>query len=515
MNATPTSRTTSYQSAMPPRQDSFAHVVRAEWTKFRTVRGWVVGLVLVAVVTVLFGLLSTSGTTGPCRGPNCRAPVGPDGEAVSDSFQFVHQPLAGDGTITARLTAFEVAGAPAGSALEPWSKAGLLVKESTRPGSRYAAIMVTGQHGVRMQHDYLHDIAGSRSDVSAGAPRWLRLTRAGETVTGYESGDGTDWTPVGTVTIDDLPPTVEVGLFVASPDFLDVEQVLGGTNSNTGPTRAQATFDEVDLDGAGSAKGWTGTEVGGDPEGFGWNQHEESGGTFTVTGSGDIAPAVGGQAFGSILPIEQTLVGVFAGLIVVSVIGTLFVSAEYRRGLMRTTLTATPRRGRVLAAKSVVIGAATFLVGLVAAVVAVVFGTRTLRSNGHLIYRVDATTEVRVIAGTAALLAVSAVLAVALGTVLRRSAGAVTAMIVAVVMPYILTVTSVLPAGASQWLLRVTPAAAFAVQQSLVRYAHVDNAYIPSNGFFPLAPWAGFAVLCAWTALALGAATIALRRRDA
>jgi ABC-type transport system involved in multi-copper enzyme maturation permease subunit len=33
--------------------------------------------------------------------------------------------------------------------------------------------------------------------------------------------------------------------------------------------------------------------------------------------------------------------------------------------------------------------------------------------------------------------------------------------------------------------------------------------------FYPLEPWAGFAVLCAYTALALGLATFLLRRRDA
>ena len=37
----------------------------------------------------------------------------------------------------------------------------------------------------------------------------------------------------------------------------------------------------------------------------------------------------------------------------------------------------------------------------------------------------------------------------------------------------------------------------------------------PATGYFPLAPWAGFAVLCAWTALALALAAFLLSRRDA
>jgi ABC-type transport system involved in multi-copper enzyme maturation permease subunit len=128
---------------------------------------------------------------------------------------------------------------------------------------------------------------------------------------------------------------------------------------------------------------------------------------------------------------------------------------------------------------------------------------------------VSSLTELRVIAGTAALLAVAAVLALAIGTALRRSAGAVTAVIVVIVLPYILGTAAVLPVSAENWLLRVTPAAAFAVQQSLPAYPQVTGSYTPTNGYFPLAPWAGFAVLCAWAALALGVAAVLLRRRDA
>ena len=127
----------------------------------------------------------------------------------------------------------------------------------------------------------------------------------------------------------------------------------------------------------------------------------------------------------------------------------------------------------------------------------------------------SALTEVRVIVGTAALLAVAAILALGVGTILRRSAGAVTAVIVAIVLPYILATAGFLPVGASQWLLRITPAAAFAIQRSLQQYPQVAAAYTPSRGYYPLAPWAGFAVLCARAVLALGLAVYLLNRRDA
>ena len=86
--------------------------------------------------------------------------------------------------------------------LAPWAKAGIIIKQGTRQGSAYAAMMVTGSHGVRMQYNFTGDTAGMPGAVSAAHPRWLRLTRSGDTITGYDSADGTHWTQVGTVAAD-------------------------------------------------------------------------------------------------------------------------------------------------------------------------------------------------------------------------------------------------------------------------------------------------------------------------
>ncbi len=520
------------RAAMPAGRDGFAQLLRAEWTKFRTVRGWVIGMVVAALVIVGLGLLP--GMQGSCgqRGPAsaCALPVGPGGQEVTDSFYFVHQRLAGDGSITVRVTSLTgllpqpVNGGISADqgphegmrpGLAPWSKAGLIIKASTRQGSAYAAVMVTGGHGVRMQYNFSHDTAGSPGGVSAVSPRWLRLTRTGDTITGDESADGTHWAKVGTAHLAGLPSTVQAGLFATSPQYTQAIQSFGLSGSAGGPTQATAAFDHLGRQGTWPSQAWTGENIGGpgDATALQRGGFDQAGGGFTVTGSGDIAPAVAGAA-GLGTTITQTLVGTFAGLIVVVVVGVMFITAEYRRGLIRTTLAASPRRGRVLVAKVIVIGAVTYLTGLAAAAVVVTGGQRILRGNGVYVHPATTLTELRVVAGTAALLAVAAVLALAIGTVLRRSAGAVTAVIVVIVLPYLLAV-SVLPAGAAQWLLRVTPAAALAIQQGTPQYPQVDNIYTPANGYYPLAPWAGFAVLCAWAALALGLAVVLLRRRDA
>ena len=505
----------------------FAPVLRAEWTKFRTVRGWVIGMAAAALVTVLAGLLAASGTRVSCRGPGgqaCRylpsVPVGPGGEPVTDNFYFVHQPLTGNGSITVRVTALTgIITYPQSNpnaivpGVEPWAKAGIIIKQNTGQGSAYAAVMVTGRHGVRMQYNYTHDEAGWPGGVSAASPRWLRLTRSGDTITGYQSADGTHWTTVGTATLAGLSSTVQTGLFVTSPGDVQVSQGAGG-GSQVHFTQASAVFDQVSLRGKSSGA-CRGDAIGGGGH-TDWERNhrpagaEQSGGTFTVTGSGDIAPVVDGGS-----GIERTLIGALAGLIAVIVVATLFITAEYRRGLIRTTLAASPRRGRVLAAKAVVIGSATFAAGLAATALAIPLGERILRANGNHIVPVTALTELRLMAGTAALLAVAAVLALAVGATLRRSAATVAAVLAVIVLPYVLAVASILPAGVSAWLLRLTPAAAFAIQQTLPQYPQVSSAYTPANGYYPLAPWAGFAVLCGYAALALILAVFLLRKKDA
>jgi ABC-type transport system involved in multi-copper enzyme maturation permease subunit len=528
---------TPYRPGTQAGRDRFPQLLRAEWTKFRTVRGWVIGMIVAVLVTLGLGLFAVVGSSSSCQHPGgpvrsglaCAPtfPVGPGGEPVDDNFYFVHQPLAASGSITVRVTSLTGllppanANGPSGPAdtrpgLMPWAKAGIIISGGTRQGSAYAAMMVTADHGVRMQDNYINDTAGQPGPVSAASPRWLRLTRSGDTITGYDSADGTHWTQVGAIHLTGLSSTVQAGLFTASPEYDVVSQSFGGgTSDSGGPSQATAVFDRVSRSGGWPGSTWTGSYIGA-ANGSGIGRYQEASGRFRVTGSGDIAPVLAGHGneADSATTLSTYLLGTFAGLIAVVVIATMFVTAEYRRGLIRTTLAASPRRGRVLAAKAIVIGSVTFVAGLAAAGAAVIFGAQIARDRSY-VFPVTWMTELRVVVGTAALLAVAAVLAVALGTVLRRSAAAVTVVIVAIVLPYILGVASVLPLSVSDWLLRITPAAAFAVQQATPQYPQVTALYSPGSGYFPLAPWAGLAVLCGYAALALGLAVVLLRRRDA
>jgi regulation of enolase protein 1 (concanavalin A-like superfamily) len=478
------------------------HLIHAEWTKFRTVRGWVIGMLLAVPLTVLIGLLGPLGSQMTCSGPDGQAcannvpPTGPGGVPVHDNFYFLHRTLTGDGTITARVAPFADA--------EPWAKAGVLVKQGTDSGATYAAVLRTGGHGVRMQHDFTADTA-STSDH-----QWLRLTREGNTLTGATSADGERWETIGTARLDGLGNAVEAGMFVSSPEHVEVTRGFGSTGVTGGPTMATTTFDEVAVDGDWSGD-WQGTEVGGE-SGMDTG-HEEIGDAFEITGHGDIAPIAPDQG-GRGRTVEDTLVGVFAGLIAVLVVATLFATSEYRRGLLRTSLAASPRRGQLFAAKAIVIGGVSFCTGLVSAALAIPLVKEVELAKGMFLFPASGWTEVRVALGTGLLFAFGAVLALAVGMLLRRSAGTVTAVIVGIVLPYLLAVAA-LPPGPAEWLTSVTPAAAFALLQTVVEYPQVNGSYTPADGYFPLSPAGGFVVLGAYAVVAVVLAVVALRRRDA
>lgn len=198
--------------------------------------------------------------------------------------------------------------------------------------------------------------------------------------------------------------------------------------------------------------------------------------------------------------------GILVGFIAIAVVGALFFTTEFRRGIIRTTFTATPRRGRVLAAKAIVIASVAFVAGVVAAAVAFLVSQPVVRDNG---FTPPAYPELslsngpvaRAVVGTGLVLALLAVLALSLGALLRHSAAAITVVIALVVLPFI--IGPFLTLDGEAWLRRVTPGAGLAVQQTRDRF----------DDF--IGPWPGIAVLCGWVAVALAGAYVQLRKRDA
>ena len=113
----------------------------------------------------------------------------------ADAFQFVYQPLHGDGQIIARVGSVQETDA--------WAKAGVMIRENVAPNARHAFMLLTPTAGSAFQR---RTAAGGGSDHTAGpvahAPFWVKLERQGSAFTGSVSTDGASWTKVGEATIE-------------------------------------------------------------------------------------------------------------------------------------------------------------------------------------------------------------------------------------------------------------------------------------------------------------------------
>jgi hypothetical protein len=470
-------------------RDGFVQVLHGEWTKFRTVRSTVWCVLGAIVLTVLLSVLAARGSSTNAN----------DGPHFVDQAHVTHQPLTGDGTITAEVTRQDRG--------NEWAKAGLILKAGTGYGSPYAAVMITPEHGVRFQANYDTDVAGD----AGSAPRWLRLTRSGTTVTGYESANGTDWRRVGSAEVA-LPGTAEAGLFVTSPATQVTERVTGsgGTRVREIPTQGGAVFANVSGTSLAPDR-WLDADLAppGRPAGAGpVGTTTRGGGEFTLTGTGDIS-GFGIASFrggGNDDVVMNGLSGAQVGLMAVIALGVLFSTAEFKSGTISATFAASPRRGRVLIAKAIVVGSAAFVAGLIASVTAFLVTKPAMRANGYAppAYPDLSLTDgpvLRAVLGTALLLALIAVLSLGIGALRRRTVGAVVAALVLVVVPEL--ITSVVSIDAALWINRLTPAAGFAIQHTRDRFDYA------------ISPWGGLAVLAGYAAVALGVAVWRLRGRDA
>lgn len=516
-------------------RESFAGLLLAEWTKLRSVTRWVITLLGAAALTVGLSYLGASSSRTDIN-KYAGFVTGPLGEPVSDTFYFVHQPVTGDTTLTVRVAAPTLRqdrterGDKGLTRLKdpgPFAQpaAGVMIKDGARRGSSYASLMLTATRGVHMQWDFDADRTGS---ASTGI-RWLRLVRSGGTITGYESADGATWQKVATATPKNLPSTVEVGFYVSSPDEIYTKRGGGSSSVLARPTTASATFDSVQLgsvqpgsaaaSAGGSAAAWRGEQISppafadpgappggksGVPQG---GRVTERGGTFTVAGTGEVGPQPPDDDM-----VAIGLVGVIAGLMALIAVGVLYATSEYRRGMIRTTLTATPRRGRVLAAKAIVLGTTSFLVGLAATVGSFLLAIPALRKRG---FTMPAFPEpslmdgavLRAILLTAAFMAGVAVVGLGIGILVRQSAAAITMTVLLVLLPLI--VGMILPNNSPKWLMYTTLAGGMATQRAK------PPTITLAEPWAMIGPWAGIAVVASWVAVALGLAWWQLRKRDA
>jgi hypothetical protein len=91
-----------------------------------------------------------------------------------------------------------------------------MIRETLSAGSKHALMLVSAGHGAAFQRRRSTGGDSVNTTGSASAPpRWVSLVRRGNTLSAYESSNGSTWTLVGTDTIS-MTSTVYVGLAVSS-----------------------------------------------------------------------------------------------------------------------------------------------------------------------------------------------------------------------------------------------------------------------------------------------------------
>jgi ABC-type transport system involved in multi-copper enzyme maturation permease subunit len=198
-------------------------------------------------------------------------------------------------------------------------------------------------------------------------------------------------------------------------------------------------------------------------------------------------------------PLRVSLAGVNIAQLSIGVLGVLVISGEYTTGMIRSTFAAVPKRLPVLWAKTAVFAAVTFAVSL-PAVLIVFFAGQSIITDTHKQLSFSDPGVPRAVIGAALFLTVMGIFGLAIGAIVRHTAGAIVTLVaILFVLPPIL---SLLPSSWSNAINPYLPSSAAGTLWTITPDAHT------------LAPWAGFALFCGYTAATLAIAAVLLVRRD-
>jgi RHS repeat-associated protein len=143
---------------------------------------------------------------------------------TADTFHFVYQMLSGDGTIVARVVSSPTA----------FNEAGAMIRETLNPGATEAFITFT-PNTAEMLYRATTGASVSTQTVTftePAHPYWTKITRSGNSFTGYISIDGINWTQIGTSQTITMATNVYIGL---------------AATSNSATTLGTFTFDNVSI----------------------------------------------------------------------------------------------------------------------------------------------------------------------------------------------------------------------------------------------------------------------------
>jgi ABC-2 type transport system permease protein len=208
------------------------------------------------------------------------------------------------------------------------------------------------------------------------------------------------------------------------------------------------------------------------------------------------------------LTVGTTQVGYGFALNVILVMAAIAITSEYRFGTIKATFMAVPNRTAALLAKATVVALVSGVLGELIAFGAYGVG-RLIKPNADL--AINTATEWRYVAGVGLVFALSAVIAVSVGALVRQTAGAVSILLVWIML--VEGLVGLIPKvgdDIQRWLPWM--------QANHFLTAGNGEAAGEGNGVglqMPFGPWGALAYFAGVTAALLVLAAITVERRDA
>jgi ABC-2 type transport system permease protein len=199
-------------------------------------------------------------------------------------------------------------------------------------------------------------------------------------------------------------------------------------------------------------------------------------------------------------PTAVSLTSIIVAQLAFGVLGVLVMTSEYATGTIQPSVTAAPRRGRLLAAKAAVLAGSTVVLGQLIGFASFLVGQAMIAGADVPYATLGQPGVLRAVMGSGLYLAAVGLLGLGLGAVLRSTAGAIGALVSITLL--VRAIAQALPEGMATWMDRYWPTAAGE------RIAYV----LPVPDV--LGPWAGLAVLWGFAAAVAAAGYGVLRTKD-
>lgn len=225
-----------------------------------------------------------------------------------------------------------------------------------------------------------------------------------------------------------------------------------------------------------------------------------AGGVFSASGRANHWATMTAAQRADFDPVNLSYDGLAFAQLAFGVLGVLAMSSEYTTGLIRTTLTATPRRRTVLSAKVTVVGVFTLILGEATSIAAFLLAQIPLHRK-HLGVSITDPHVLRAVLGAGLYLSALALIGLGLGVLIRHSAGAISvAFSLIFIVPLLATAASTWTKVPAKWNL-------WAAGNSLIS-SHPTTADQPSIGLAVL-------VCISYLLATLGMAFAIINHRDA